>query len=1053
MSQKIDPIVIAQAARARTDPAARGRFLDEACRGDEAVRARVEAILLADDPTVDAPSSPAAMSSDETVAADDAGRRAPLLEGPGTVLGPYRLLERIGQGGFGTVFLAEQQEPIVRRVALKLLKPGMDTERVVARFEAERQALALMDHPNIARVVDAGATPSGRPFFVMDLVVGSPISTYCDENGLSVAARLELFAQVCNAVQHAHTKGIIHRDIKPSNVLVATHDGKAHAKVIDFGIAKATAARPADETSFTVDGAMIGTPEYMSPEQAEGSLDIDARTDVYSLGVLLYELLTGSTPFTTRELQAAGLAEIRRVIREVDPPKPSTRIAHSAETAATAAARRQTAPKRLSAIVRGELDWIVMRALEKDRQRRYPTANALAMDVLRYLGGEPVVAAPPGAAYRARKFVRRHRAGVLGAAAVAAALLAGAVAFAWQAKVARGERDRAVAAEARARTTADELRKVSDFQAAMLAQVDPASAGRLLEKEVAEGFEKALAEAGVPEKARAAQRDSFVRQWRRVNATDAARNLIDRTILKPAVAAIDARFADQPAVDAQLRQVLADLYRTLGLYEAAQPLQSRALETRRRVLGDESEETLRSLGASGDLLRAQGKLAEAEPILRDAMERSRRALGAEHPFTLVSLNNLGYVLHLLGRNAEAEALCREALGKMRRVLGEGHRETLTTMGNLALALQALGRLEESEAVYRDSLERHRKHLGEEAPETVTAVSNLGNLLLSRGRFVDAEPFLREALEKFRRVLGEEHPDTITAINNMGYVLQYQGKLDEAEPFEREAVEKYRRAIGPDHPSTLAATNNLSLLLQDQRKYAEAEALLRETLAGRQRVLGEEHPDTIATLGNLGRFLQSVDRLAEAEPVLRETLEKKRRVRGLEHPDTLTSINNYGVVLEAMGRPAEAEAYYRDAMEKCRRVLGPEHPNTFITTINTGGALQARGKNAEAVEVLAGVEAAARKAFTGANARWVAKLLTRRGKARTVLGRLDAAERDLLEAYPLLASTRGEEHKETRECAKALADLYRTRRAAEPGRDFDRKAAAWAAKLGGAPRFR
>ncbi|MBK8594072.1 MAG: serine/threonine protein kinase [Holophagales bacterium] len=1044
MSQKLDSIV--RAARALTDPAARKGYLDEACEGDEALRVRVEAILQADDPTVDQASAAGAASSDETVAQAYVGRRGPLLEGPGTQLGPYRLLERIGEGGFGTVFLAEQETPIVRRVAVKLLKPGMDTERVVVRFEAERQALALMDHPHIARVIDAGATPTGRPYFVMDLVVGAPISDYCDQNGLTVEARLALFAQVCNAVQHAHTKGIIHRDIKPSNVLVSTHDGKAHAKVIDFGIAKATAVRPAGEEMFTVDGAMIGTPEYMSPEQAEGSLDIDARTDVYSLGVLLYELLTGSTPFSTRELRAAGVAEVRRIIREVDPPKPSTRLVHSAETLARAASKRRTAPKRLSAIIRGELDWIVMRALEKDRQQRYPTANALAMDIQRYLGGEPVVAAPPGAAYRLQKFVRRHRGGVLAAAAVAAALLVGAFAFAWQARVAGRQRDRAVAAEGEARKRADELRKVSDFQAAMLSQVDPATAGRMLTKEVTEGLERALAEAGVPERARVAQAGAFAGQWNRVNATDAARNLIDRTILKPAVGAIDARFADQPAVDAQLRQVLADLYKSLGLYEAAWPLQERALETRRRVLGEKSEETLRSIGAKGDLLRAQGKLAEAEPFLADALERSRRILGADHPFTLVSMNNLGYVHHLQGRNAEAESLCREALGKMRRVLGEDHRETLTTMQNVALALQFLGRLEESEAVYRDSLERHRRALGEESPETVVAVCNLGHLLLARGQFVQAEPVLREALEKSRRVLGEEHPDTVTAINNVGYALQFQGKLAEAEPFEREAIEKYRRAVGADHPSTLAAMNNLALLLQDQGKYAEAEALLRETLAARRRVLGEEHPDTIACLGNLGRFLQAVGRLAEAEPVLRVTLETKRRLRGADHPDTLTSINNYGAVLEAMGRLAEAETYYRDAMEKCRRVLGLEHPNTFITTINTGGVMQAQGKNADAVKVLDGVEPAARKAFTGANARWVAKLLTRRGLARTALGDLDAAEKDLLEAYPLIVASRGEGHKETRECVQALVALYTARQAAGPGRGDDVKAASWSAKL-------
>ena len=392
------------------------------------------------DPTLDAPSS-------REAAAITAMTAGPLREGPGTKIGPYKLLQAIGEGGFGSVFMAEQTAPVQRKVALKIIKLGMDTRQVVARFEQERQALAMMDHPNIARVLDAGATDTGRPYFVMELVKGDPIVEYCDKNNLNIEGRLELFAQVCNAVQHAHTKGIIHRDIKPSNILVSTQDGRPNTKVIDFGIAKATASKLTEKTLFTEHRQLIGTPEYMSPEQAEGNLDIDTRTDVYSLGVLLYELLTGTTPFGGGDLRSAGYAEIQRIIREVEPPKPSTRISSNTDTIASVAARRHTEPRKLGTLIRGELDWIVMRAMEKDRQRRYETANGLAMDIKRYLAGEAVVAAPPSTAYRMRKFIRRNRVVVSAASAVAAALLLGMVAFAWQAKIASQQRDRAMAAE------------------------------------------------------------------------------------------------------------------------------------------------------------------------------------------------------------------------------------------------------------------------------------------------------------------------------------------------------------------------------------------------------------------------------------------------------------------------------------------------------------------------------------------------------------------------------------------------------------------------------
>ncbi len=348
-------------------------------------------------------------------------------------IGPYKLLQQIGEGGMGVVYMAEQHEPVRRKVALKIIKPGMDTRQVIARFEAERQALSLMDHPNIARVLDAGTTDVGRPYFVMELVKGQPITEYCDEHHLSPRQRLEMLLPVCQAIQHAHQKGIIHRDIKPSNVLVAEYDQQAVPKVIDFGVAKATSQPLTERTMFTDFGQVVGTLEYMSPEQAKvNQLDIDTRSDIYSLGVLLYELLTGTTPFDKQRLRSAAWDEMLRIIREEEPPKPSTRLS-TIDTLPSVAANRQTEPGKLSGILRGELDWIVMKALDKDRNRRYETANGLAMDLLRYLHDEPVVACPPSTTYRFRKFARRNRAVLLTGAMLAGTLLLGTTISIWQA--------------------------------------------------------------------------------------------------------------------------------------------------------------------------------------------------------------------------------------------------------------------------------------------------------------------------------------------------------------------------------------------------------------------------------------------------------------------------------------------------------------------------------------------------------------------------------------------------------------------------------------------
>jgi eukaryotic-like serine/threonine-protein kinase len=473
---KISPLeeALFDAARNLTSPAARRAFLDQACADAPDLRARLEALLAAETQAAkffnDAAAQVALKAEElkETTAEIEPpgdGTKGGIPDISGTRIGYYKLLQRIGEGGGGAVYMAEQEEPVRRRVALKIIKPGMDTRSVIARFEAERQALAMMDHPNIARVLDAGATDTGRPYFVMELVRGIKITDYCDKNQLDTHRRLDLFIQICQAIQHAHQKGIIHRDIKPSNILVTLHDGVPVPKVIDFGIAKATEVRLTDKTLFTAYEQIIGTPAYMSPEQAEMSgLDIDTRSDIYSLGVLLYELLTGRTPFDARKLVQHGLDEMRRTLREQEPQRPSTMVTTLQGTELTTTAEhRQAEPPKLISLLRGDLDWIVMKALEKDRRRRYETANGLAMDINRYLNNEPVTARPPSRLYRFQKLVRRNKVVFAAAAAVTAALVIGLSTSTWLFFMERAARQRAVAAEqqqARLRQEAEAREKI-----------------------------------------------------------------------------------------------------------------------------------------------------------------------------------------------------------------------------------------------------------------------------------------------------------------------------------------------------------------------------------------------------------------------------------------------------------------------------------------------------------------------------------------------------------------------------------------------------------------
>jgi len=678
-------------------------------------------------------------------------------------IGPYRLLQLLSEGGMGEVWLAEQKTPIHRTVALKLIKAGMDTKAVVARFESERQALAMMDHPNIARVFDAGSTAEGRPYFVMEYVPGLPITEYCDKHRLTIKERLELFLQVCEGVQHAHQKAIIHRDLKPSNVLVVEQDSKAVPKIIDFGLAKATAQRLTDKTMFTELGVIMGTPEYMSPEQADQSeQNIDTRTDVYSLGVILYQLLVGALPFDAKAMRAAGFEEILRKIREEEPPKPSTKIRSMGDASAASAEKRNEEPRSFAQHLRGELDWITMKALEKDRTRRYGAASELAADISRYLRNEPVVAGPATATYRMKKYALRHRI-PLGAAAGLVLLLAGfAVVQAVELHRIKQERNRADRER-------DRAAHVTDFMTKMFKVSNPSEAR--------------------------------------------GNSITVREILDKASADIGTSLTKDPELQAQMMHVMGDVYENLGLDPRAQSLQQRSLEIRQRVLGPEHPDTVASMVSLAVVLADEGRSADAEKLYRDALDIQRRALGPENRNTLNSMSNLASTLSDEGHSAEAEKILRETLGIQRRVLGPQDLDTLNSMSNLAGILYREGQTAEAEKLYRETVDTERRVRGPEDPDTLNSTNNLAEVLSHEGRYDEAEKLDQATLEIRRRVLGPEHPDTAISTYNLGYIAALRGRRDEALSLLREAVDN---GLDPSYDVGIDKDSDLKSLHGDTR---------------------------------------------------------------------------------------------------------------------------------------------------------------------------------------------------------------------------------------------
>jgi serine/threonine protein kinase len=791
---------------------------------------------------------------------DLTGAASPAIEASGSVppvpavIGPYQLLQLIGEGGMGQVWLAEQQQPVHRRVALKLIKVGMDTREVVARFESERQALALMDHPAIAKVFDAGSTPEGRPYFVMEYVDGLPIQQYCDRHRLTMRQRMELFIQVCEGVQHAHQKAIIHRDLKPSNILVTEVDGRPAPRIIDFGVAKAT-SQPVDAaTMFTQFGAPVGTIGYMSPEQAgSGGEDIDTRSDVYSLGVVLYELLVGALPLDVKKL---ATDEALRRLRDQDPPRPSTRLRLLAGDSAVTAQNRSVDLPALTRQLKGDLDAIVLKALERDRRRRYASPSELATDVERYLRNEPVSAHVPSRAYRARKYIRRHRVGVGLASAVLLLLVGFAIAQAVELRAIRKERDRAD--------------RMTAFMTGMFKISDPSAA-----------------------------RGNDIR----------VREVLDRASTQ-----IVNGLEKEPADQAALMQVMGEVYHGLGLYPQSESLLRRALAIESRVSGPDKPDTLKSMNALAGVLDEESRYADAEKVARDEVERRTRARGPEDRGTIDATRQLAWILVDEGRYAQAEPVSRQAADMARRKLGPLDPITISAERTMAVNLAYAGKLAEAEKAFRAVLQGDTATFGPDDVQTLRAQSNLGAILLQEEKFPDGEKLFREVLPKSERVLGPDHPITLLTKGNLALALLDEQRYPESEKLFRETLAAKTRKLGAEHRSTLVTAGNLADVLLKEKKYAEAEPLVGQTFAIEKRTLGKDHTDTLMSMTVLGQILTQEGHYPEAEKMLREDYDDLLRVLGNDHQYTNQAAYSLAQLYAAEGKKADALTWLASAVD-------------------------------------------------------------------------------------------------------------------------------------------
>jgi tetratricopeptide (TPR) repeat protein/predicted Ser/Thr protein kinase len=903
----------------RCEPAERASYLDAACGADVELRGEVEALLAHDGKTFPVKpgiSAAAALGLGRMDAHDREGSSGPVGFRSATAklperIGHYRIIRKIGQGGMGVVLEAEQDHPR-RTIALKVIRPGVASEQLLRRFKYEAQVLGRLQHPGIAQVYEAGTaeieTDSGlaveQPFFAMEYVRGKPLNELIGQRDLGTRRRLELFATICDAVQHAHQKGVIHRDLKPANILV---DESGQPRILDFGVARVTDADVQMTTLQTDIGQLIGTLPYMSPEQVAGdSRELDTRSDVYALGVICFELLTGRLPY---ELEAKTIPEAARTIAQEDPTRLSS----------------------INRVFRGDLDTIVAKALEKDRDRRYQSASDLAADIRRYLSDQPIAARPATAWYQLRKFARRNRVLVASLAGIAATLIVATVVSAGLAIWARG---------------AEELARERLVQAK--------DAQRFAEEKRSEATE-ALAKATAEATRANAFRDFLVRMLGQINPDTAQGRDVSllRDVLAQAAQEIETELAAYPDVQAGIHHVIGTVYGSISEYERAEHHLQTAYELRAHTLGEDDVETLQSLAGLADVAWNQGRLEDAEAAYDELIRRYNRTLGETHRDTLLARFSHAGVLKTVGRVDEAEQELRDVLTAMQTHLGDHDDAVLDAMNGLAALALERGRTEEAEALWRTLLQRWSAVHGPRHPKRLRALMNLATVVKERGDLAEAEELSRECVELHGEVFGEDHHSTIQARINFASLLRERGKLEQAEPVARQALERAARVLGPEHPDTLIAISQLGVILRLRNELDEARPYLEDAVQLSDKLYGREDPRTLSRLSSLAGLLNFQGRYAEAEVIMREVVDGTRAAYGEENPQTLMMMNNLGLLLIQVGKLDEAEELLMTNVELADRAAPPGHWFREAVRVSYGECLLAQQRFERAESVLLG----------------------------------------------------------------------------------------------------